>query len=136
MMALSLLGGMLGVIVGNSSSAISESLVTGVLGVVTLFLTYLLGKDAQAGLRALAPYAMLALLAASFAGLLVGANYKVIRTRDDVRLQRWDIYYKEVLIPMCQKEMLHALQDQTFPEHYQIQCNAITDAIDPGPELE
>lgn len=127
------LGVILGAIAGGSSTPIGEALVTGVLGVITALLTYLLGKDATNVWRIFIPYAMVALLMSAFVGLIVGANYKVInRTITDknhLNEQLWNKYYEEVMIPICLHEKEKQLEGVKPPSDYKSQCMAIKQAL-------
>lgn len=127
------LGVILGVIAGGSSTPIGEALVTGVLGVITALLTYLLSKDAANPWRIFIPYAMVALLISAFVGLIVGANYKAInRTiteKSNIDEQLWIKYYEEVMIPMCLHEKEKQFDGIEPSSEYKSQCMAIKQAL-------
>lgn len=127
------LGIILGAIAGGSSTPIGETLVTGVLGVITALLTYLLSKDVTNNWRIFIPYAMVALLMSAFVGLIVGANYKVInRTiteKNNIDEQLWVKYYEEVMIPMCLHEKEKQFDGVEPSSEYKSQCMAIKQAL-------
>lgn len=123
------LGVILGVVAGGSSTPIGEALVTGVLGIITALLTYLLSKDATNIWRIFIPYTMIALLMSAFVGLIVGANYKVINravveNNNNDRAMRIK-YYEEIMIPMCLLEKKKQLEGSSLPSNYNSQCKAI-----------
>lgn len=127
------LGVILGVIAGGSTTPIGEALVTGVLGVITALLTYLLSKDTVQIWRVFIPYVMIALLFSSFVGLIVGANYKVINrsilAKNKMDEQLWGKYYEEVMLPMCLREKEKILEGWKPPSDYSAQCKSIAKAL-------
>lgn len=127
------LGVILGGIAGGSSTPLGETLVTGILGVITALLTYLLGKHATSNWRIFIPYAMVALLISAFVGLIVGANYKAInmsiQEQNDPNQQRWDKFYESVMIPMCLKENELLFAGMKPSSEYPSQCREINEAF-------
>lgn len=123
------LGVILGAIAGGSSTPVGEALVTGVLGIITALLTFLLSKDSIQTWRVFIPYAMVALLMSAFLGLVVGANYKVINrtliAKNNRGEQLWDKYYEKILIPMCLQEKEKMLDGWKVPSGYLTHCEII-----------
>ncbi|MFL9847925.1 hypothetical protein [Pseudomonas chlororaphis] len=120
--ALSFLGGIMGVIAGGSSSPLGQTLITGVLGLVSALLTYLLSKEALRDWKVLMPSAMVALIVSAFIGLTIGANYKVLREQHLVNMQKSQKLFEAVILPICLKELELRLQGIPEPESYYSQC--------------
>ncbi|SDB39967.1 hypothetical protein [Pseudomonas sp. NFACC13-1] len=128
--ALCFLGTILGVIAGGSATPLGQSLVTGILGIIATFLTYLLGKESAADWRSLMPFAMIALLVAAFAGLMIGGNYKAVRQNNEETMAQWQKYYEVVMLPICTKELALLLDGRTLPENYISQCEQAKSIIE------
>jgi len=120
--ALAFLGGIIGVVAGGSSSPLGQTLITGILGLVSALLTYLLSKEALGDWKVLMPSAMVALVVSAFIGLIVGANYKVLRDQNLVELQKSQKLFEMVSLPICLKELELQLQGIPEPKNYHSQC--------------
>lgn len=94
------------VIGGNSASPIAPTVVTGIVGLIGGLVAYVHTRETSKalGLRSLASIGLIALLLALTLGLIVGASYK--RSFDDFARanDRYNVYFKEYLIPRCLEE--------------------------------
>lgn len=123
--AASFIGAVLGAIAGGSSTSLGAALISGVLGVISTLLAYTLSKDSLRDWRHLTTYAIVVLLVSAFLGLLVGANYKAIRTASEVKIRLWQSYFDKVVLPTCEREMELRLSGNELPKDYVSQCAEI-----------
>jgi hypothetical protein len=113
-------GVVLGVIVGGSQRTSAEVLVTGILGLATVAVTYLLSKESLKDweLRTSLPVAVIVLVLETLAGLAVGAAYRKEHVAFERAMTRRMMLYEKVELPLCKEERLIRLKGGSLPADY------------------
>ena len=111
LVGLSSCGYITGVIAGNSQSPIAQTIVTGLIGLLGGLVAYIHTRETTraSGLRTTASLALVSLLISLLLGLIVGGSYKAYHESYKGPAERYLIYFKEVLIPICLEEKKLAL---------------------------
>jgi hypothetical protein len=102
--AFSLLGGVAGLITGNSREPIAGPLLTGLLGVITALLAYLFSSEALRTYRPYIPFLMMALMLNSLVGLSVGAGYRKQFEVADREYKEYLLNYERVYLELKKEE--------------------------------
>lgn len=99
-------GYIVGVIGGNSESPIAQSILTGIIGLIAGLVAYVHAKETSktTGLRTMASLGMIVLLLALLLGLIAGGSYKQRFEPYKKATERYNIYFKELAIPLCLEE--------------------------------
>jgi len=99
-------GYIVGVIGGNSEAPIAQTIVTGVIGVIAGLVAYVHTKETTktTGLRTMASLGLVALLMALLLGLIAGGAYKRRFEPYKQAAERYNIYFKQLAIPLCLEE--------------------------------
>ncbi|MGL6242293.1 hypothetical protein [Pseudomonas sp.] len=116
--AFGFLGSITGIIAGVSQQSIVSALLTGLLGVISSLLAYLLGKESLVEWRPVIPVALILLLLSTLAGLTMGSIYKKDRTEYERAYARRIMLYEKVDLEICKEELLRKLRGETFPPGY------------------
>ena len=112
------LGGISGLIAGVSKQSIVEALLTGILGIISALLMYLLSKESLKEWRPIIPFALILLLVSALAGLCIGGSYRTKRIQADNIYARRLMLYEKVDLPVCKEERLMVLSGKPLPENY------------------
>lgn len=118
LVAFSLLGSVAGLIAGVSQESIVGALLTGLLGLITTLLTYLLSKESLVEWRGIIPFALILLMLSTLGGLSIGSAYKKERSLYERNYAKWLLRYEKVDLELCKQERILALQGQQLPAHY------------------
>jgi len=111
LVGLSFCGYVVGVIAGNSESAVAQTVITGVIGLLAGLVAYVHTKETTkaAGLRTMASIGLVSLLIALLLGLIAGGAYKRRFEPYKQAKDRYNVYFKEFAIPLCLAEKKQAL---------------------------
>ena len=112
------LGGISGLIAGVSQQSIVQALLTGMLGIISSLLMYLLSRDSLKEWRQVIPIGLILLLISTLAGLSIGGSYKAKRTEFERAYNRRLMLYEKVDLAICKEERLMRLQGKSFPADY------------------
>ena len=118
LVACAFLGAVPGIIAGGSMQPLVQALLTGLIGLASSLMLYLLGKEATKNWRKAVPMALIVLLVSTLGGLAIGAAYKKQFTSYERLYQRRMLLYEKVDLPVCKEERLMALQGKAVPNGY------------------
>jgi len=116
--AFGFLGSITGIIAGVSQESIVSALLTGLLGVISSLLAYLLGKESLIEWRPVIPVALTLLLLSTLAGLTMGSIYKKERTEYERAYARRMMLYEKVDLEVCKEGQLRKLRGDPMPPGY------------------
>jgi hypothetical protein len=116
--AFGLLGSVAGLITGVSQESIVGALLTGLLGLMTTLLTYLLGKESLVEWRPVIPMALILLMLSALGGLSIGSAYKKERSSYERQYAQWLLRYEHVDLELCKEERVAVLNGRHLPEGY------------------
>ncbi|TFB39018.1 hypothetical protein [Pseudomonas sp. F01002] len=118
LVAFSLLGSVAGLITGVSQESIVGALLTGLLGLMTTLLTYMLGKESLIEWRTVIPMALILLMLSALGGLSIGAAYKKERSSYERKYSQWLLRYENVDLELCKAERLSVMNGGQLPIGY------------------
>lgn len=118
LVAFGLLGSVAGLIAGVSQESIVGALLTGLLGLMTTLLTYLLGKESLVEWRPVIPMALILLMLSALGGLSIGSAYKKERSIYERKYAQWLLRYENVDLELCKQERIAVMNGRHLPEGY------------------
>jgi hypothetical protein len=103
-------------IAGASSEPIVGAVLTGLLGLISAILSYMLGKDALGSVRAIMPFIVVGLTLSALAGLTIGRAYKVRWDDYDIASKKHMLDYEHTYLPLVEKIKFLELCTKTFAD--------------------
>ncbi|MGB3212975.1 MAG: hypothetical protein WBB19_19895 [Desulforhopalus sp.] len=121
--AFGFLGSITGLIAGVSQEPIISAMLTGLLGLISALLAYLLGKESLKEWRPIIPLGMIFLMVGTLFGLSCGGTYKFKRADYNKDYSRRLLLYEKVDLEVCKQERLMRLRGEPISKDYKdISC--------------
>ena len=107
-----LLGGVIGIFVGNSLTPVIGTVLPAVLTFITGLLAYLFGKDNLEEWRPVIPNCIISLLLSVLIGSFMGAQIRLDYEESEKEYERWILHYKNVSLPVAKEGYLKILKKE------------------------
>lgn len=119
MISFGLLAGISGLVAGVSQTPIVSALLTGLLGLISGLIAYLLGKESLIEWRPIVSLSMIFLMLSTLAGLSLGGTYKfhITDPYKNAYAKRL-LLYEKVDLEVCKQIRMMRLEGKSVPQEY------------------